>query len=94
MPLEPAALALLVGAAGLAGFIDAIAGGGGLVTLPALLYAGLPPHLALGTNKGQSVFGSGMALARFWRTPLLDRTRARRGAPAAFAGAACGVLLV
>ncbi len=35
----------------LAGFIDAIVGGGGLITIPALLFAGLSPHLALGTNK-------------------------------------------
>ena len=35
----------------LAGFVDSIAGGGGLVSLPVLMAAGLPPHLALGTNK-------------------------------------------
>ena len=35
----------------LGGFVDSIAGGGGLITLPAYLLAGLPPHLALGTNK-------------------------------------------
>ena len=35
----------------LAGFIDAIAGGGGLISLPAYLIAGLPPHMAIGTNK-------------------------------------------
>ena len=51
-------LALLWLAALGAGFVDAIAGGGGLITLPALLAAGLPPHLALGTNKLQSSFGS------------------------------------
>ena len=38
----------------LAGFIDAIAGGGGLISLPAYLIAGLPPHAALGTNKFSS----------------------------------------
>jgi uncharacterized protein len=37
-----------------AGFVDSIAGGGGLISLPALLAAGVPPHLALGTNKLQS----------------------------------------
>ncbi|MGE5430576.1 MAG: TSUP family transporter [Syntrophomonadaceae bacterium] len=42
----------------LAGLIDAIAGGGGLITLPVLLSAGFPPHMALGTNKFQSSFGS------------------------------------
>ena len=42
----------------LAGFVDSIAGGGGLISLPVLLSAGLPPQLALGTNKLQGSFGS------------------------------------
>ena len=96
MTVEPgwATVALLAGTSLVAGFIDAIAGGGGLLTLPALLSAGLPPHLALGTNKGQSVFGSGTALLYFSRTPLLDRRRARQGAAFALLGAALGVALV
>ena len=49
---------VLFGVATAAGWVDAIAGGGGLVTLPALLMAGLPPTLALGTNKLQGTFGS------------------------------------
>ncbi|HOX27015.1 MAG TPA: TSUP family transporter [Candidatus Krumholzibacteria bacterium] len=49
----------------LAGFVDAIAGGGGLITVPALLAVGLPPHLALGTNKLQSVLGVGTALRQY-----------------------------
>ena len=55
---SPAMVALLVVAAFFAGLVDAIAGGGGLIALPALLAAGLPPHVALGTNKGQAVFGA------------------------------------
>ncbi|OQX28798.1 MAG: hypothetical protein B0D92_07125 [Spirochaeta sp. LUC14_002_19_P3] len=47
------------------GFIDSIAGGGGLISLPVLLAVGFPPHLAIGTNKLQSVFGSGMAALRY-----------------------------
>ncbi|MGL4490827.1 MAG: TSUP family transporter, partial [Rhizobiaceae bacterium] len=54
-------LGLLVLAAFVAGFIDAIAGGGGLITVPALILAGLPPVVALGTNKLQSIFGSASA---------------------------------
>lgn len=42
----------------IAGLVDAIAGGGGLITLPVLLSVGFPPHMALGTNKFQSSFGS------------------------------------
>ena len=43
LPLDPFTLALLVLAAFVAGFVDSIAGGGGLITLPALLLAGIPP---------------------------------------------------
>ena len=87
-------LLALTGVAGLAGFLDAIAGGGGLLTVPALLMAGLPPHLALGTNKGQSVWGSGAALVRFARSPLLDRKRAPLAFASGLAGAVAGTLLV
>ena len=104
-PLRPAArlrrvpvslthLALLVAAAFVAGTVDAIAGGGGVITLPCLLWAGLPPQIALGTNKGQSVFGSFSAMARFGRAGLIDRARARRTFPAALVGATLGALLV
>lgn len=54
-------LLLLFLAGMLAGFIDAIAGGGGMITIPAMLLAGIPPLQALGTNKLQSLFGSGAA---------------------------------
>jgi uncharacterized membrane protein YfcA len=74
--VDPLVIALLAVTALLAGTVDAIAGGGGLITLPALLAAGLPPHLALGTNKGQSVWGSGAALVAFWRAGKVDRDRA------------------
>ncbi|MDP2862767.1 MAG: TSUP family transporter, partial [Desulfobacterales bacterium] len=49
----------------LAGFIDSIAGGGGLLLLPSLLLAGLPPPVALGTNKFASSIGTGTALINF-----------------------------
>ena len=78
----------------IAGTLDAIAGGGGLLTVPALLWAGLPPHLALGTNKGQSVFGSGAALARYARGGLVDPRRARLTFPAGLGGAVAGAALV
>ena len=78
----------------LAGTVDAIAGGGGLITLPALLAAGLPPHLAYGTNKGQSVWGSGAALATFWRGGRIDRRQAGVTFPLGLVGAALGAQLV
>jgi uncharacterized membrane protein YfcA len=77
-----------------AGTVDAIAGGGGLLTVPALLAAGLPPHLALATNKGQSVFGSFAALVRFARAGLVDGARARITFPAGLVGAVSGAALV
>jgi len=49
----------------LAGFIDSIAGGGGLLLLPSLLLAGIPPQVALGTNKFASSIGTGAALINF-----------------------------
>jgi uncharacterized protein len=87
-------IALLVVAALGAGTVDAIAGGGGLITVPALLAAGLPPHLALGTNKGQSVWGSGAAMLTFWRHGRLDLVKARLTFPLAVAGSFCGAAAV
>lgn len=63
-------LAILAVVAFVAGFIDAIAGGGGLLTTPALLTAGMPPHLVLGTNKLSSTFGSATASFTFYRRKL------------------------
>ena len=56
--MELITLLSLFGVAMVAGFLDAIAGGGGLLTVPALLATGMPPALVLGTNKLQSSFGS------------------------------------
>jgi uncharacterized membrane protein YfcA len=85
---------LLAGVAFVAGLVDAVAGGGGLLTVPALLAAGLPPHVALGTNKGQSVFGSGAALLAFRRRGALDGELARFTFPLGFCGALLGTRLV
>ena len=54
-------IVLLIAAAFVAGYIDTLVGGGGLITIPALLLAGVPPIYALGTNKLQAVAGSGTA---------------------------------
>lgn len=89
-----AQLALLVAAALAAGIVDAIAGGGGLITLPSLLAVGLPPHVALGTNKGQSVFGSAMALFRFQRAGLVNGPRAKVAFPVGLLGSFGGAALV
>jgi uncharacterized membrane protein YfcA len=87
-------IVLLAFAALCAGFVDAIAGGGGLITVPALLASGLPPHVALGTNKGQSVWGSGAAMLAFWRAGRVDRRQAAYAFPLAFVGSAVGATVV
>jgi uncharacterized membrane protein YfcA len=74
--------------------VDAIAGGGGLITVPALLAVGLPPHLALGTNKGQSVFGAAASLYRFARSGLVDGRLAQLTFPVGFLGSFVGAALV
>ncbi|MEI6388111.1 MAG: TSUP family transporter [Spirochaetota bacterium] len=96
MPFEPSPLsfALLVPAAAVAGFVDSIAGGGGIITLPALLAAGLPPHLALGTNKLQSSFGSLTAMLRYRRAGLIRLRSLVPGIAATALGAALGALTV
>jgi hypothetical protein len=92
--VAPWTLALLVLAAFAAGMVDAVAGGGGLLTVPALFAAGLPPQLALGTNKGQSVFGSGAALLAYARRGLVRGRRAAVTFPPGLVGSALGALLV
>jgi hypothetical protein len=92
--VDPLVIGMLAITAFLAGTVDAIAGGGGLITLPALFAAGLPPHLAYGTNKGQSVWGSGSALVTFWRRGRIDRRQAAIAFPLGLAGSALGVRLV
>jgi len=62
----------LTATAALAGFVDAVAGGGGLITVPALIYAGLPPALALGTNKLQSSCGTALATVKYHRAGLFQ----------------------
>ncbi|NRD46221.1 TSUP family transporter [Corallococcus exiguus] len=94
MDVSAVQLVLLCVAALSAGFVDAIAGGGGLISLPALLAAGLPAHVALGTNKGQSVFGSGAAMVRFARAGLVDWKLARATFPFGLMGAFGGAALV
>jgi uncharacterized protein len=84
----------LVVVAFLGGLVDAIAGGGGLLCLPALLAIGLPPHVALGTNKGQAVWGTGASLIGYVRAGLVDRKRAPGVFAAGFAGSLGGAALV
>ena len=70
----------------LAGFIDSIAGGGGLITVPAYMAVGLPAHMALGTNKFSSVMGLATSTYRFIKNKHVHW----RSAAAAFIGALFG----
>jgi uncharacterized membrane protein YfcA len=82
-------------AAGFAGgFVDAIAGGGGLITVPALLAAGFPPQVALGTNKFQSCFGTAVAVWRYGKAGMLRTRGIWVGAVAALLAGAGGAAVV
>jgi uncharacterized membrane protein YfcA len=77
-----------------AGFVDSIAGGGGLLTLPVLLGVHFPPQLALGTNKLQASFGSGSAAVHFTRKGLVSPRECVWGVVYTVIGAAFGSGLV
>ena len=70
--ISPWLYPLLFVTALVAGFVDSIAGGGGLITIPVLLNLGLTPQDALGTNKLQATFGSGSAAWNYGRAGLID----------------------
>ncbi len=85
-------LPLLFVVGGVAGWMDSIAGGGGLITVPVLLNLGLSPAEALGTNKLQAVFGSGSAAWHYHRAGLIGRAVA--GVVFTAIGAMLGALVV
>lgn len=77
----------------LAGFADAVAGGGGLISLPAYLMAGLPVHTAIGTNKLSSAMGTAMAVGRFSRQGYIPWKGAALYVACALVGSAGGARL-
>jgi uncharacterized membrane protein YfcA len=87
-------LPILFGTGLAAGFVDSIAGGGGLITLPVLLSLGLEPKQALGTNKLQASFGSGSASWHYARAKAVPLRDCVRGFTFSFSGAALGSLAV
>jgi uncharacterized protein len=94
MELEFTVVLLLALAGFAAGFIDSIAGGGGLLALPSLLLAGLDPVAALATNKLQGTFGTASATWTFWRKGRLNPAAHLREVVTVFIGAAFGVVAV
>lgn len=86
---------LLLFSAGLsAGFIDAIAGGGGLISVPALFWAGLPPQMALGTNKMQATWGTLMAVRKYARAGFVSWPQVRLAVLVTFIFACLGTWTV
>lgn len=94
MTVDVLTLCLLGGCSVLAGFIDSIAGGGGLLTIPALLSAGIPPTHALATNKLQSSFGSFSSSLYFIRRGYVDLRMLRHAILCTALGSMIGSLLI
>ncbi len=94
MEVELTVLALLAAVGFVAGFVDSIAGGGGLLTLPSLLLAGLDPVSALATNKLQGTFGTASASHTFWKKGLLNPGQHIPEIISVLIGSAIGVLAV
>lgn len=94
MILSPETIAFLSAAAMMAACIDAMAGGGGLITLPALLAAGISPVQAVATNKLQSCFGTFGACVAYARKGHMDLATYKWPVMAAFAGSVGGAWLL
>ncbi|MDD3279186.1 MAG: TSUP family transporter [Lachnospiraceae bacterium] len=77
----------------LAGFVDSIAGGGGLISLPAYMFAGLPAHAAIATNKMSSAMGTVVAALHFWKQGFMKWKICLPGIITAFVGSWCGARL-
>jgi uncharacterized membrane protein YfcA len=92
--IVPWQLPLLFGTGLAAGFVDAIAGGGGMITLPVLLSLGLDPQHALGTNKLQATCGSGSAAWHYAQAKTVPLRDCARGFAFSLTGAVLGTLAV
>ena len=93
MQLTPVTFLIVCPMLFLAGFVDSIGGGGGLISLPAYLLAGLPAHTAIATNKLSSSCGSALTTARFLRRGLVNVRLAVPSVFAALLGASAGARL-
>ncbi|WP_288065435.1 TSUP family transporter [Rodentibacter caecimuris] len=94
MELGTNILAILFIVAFVAAFIDAIAGGGGLITIPALLMTGIPPAVALGTNKLQAMGGAFSASLYFLRKRAVNLREFWFILVCVFLGSALGTILI
>lgn len=87
-------LALLFAVAVFAGFVDTLAGGGGLITVPTLILIGMPPIMALGTNKLQGCTGTATATLIMFRKGKIEWVKVKGLMLYAFLGAALGTLVL
>ena len=87
-------MAFLVFMTGFAGFVDSAAGGGGLISLPAYLFAGLPPHYTYATNKFSAACGTTFATASFFKNGAMNIKVGILAAIGSFAGSALGAHIV
>ncbi len=87
-------LILLLAAFFMAGFVDSVAGGGGLISIPALLLAGIPPEMAMGTNKPCSTIGSCISLALYARGGMVLWKSALVSLPVAVLAGALGTKML
>ncbi len=85
---------MLTAVAAVAGFIDAIAGGGGLLTIPAMLLANIPPVLTLGTNKLQAASGALTASITMIRKGVVSPSKMKLAIAGAFIGSVLGTIAV
>ena len=93
MQLTPVTFLIVCPMLFLAGLVDSIGGGGGLISLPAYLFAGLPVHMAIATNKLSSTCGTALATGRFIRRGLVDFRLAVPSVIMAILGASLGARL-
>lgn len=94
MPLTAAMFLIVCPLALLAGFVDAVAGGGGLISLPAYYLAGLPASTAAGTNKLSATMGTMLAVYQYGKSGKIERRIGLFSGIAAAAASALGVLLM
>ena len=92
--ISPWMMAFLMLMTGFAGFVDSAAGGGGLISLPAYLFAGLPPHYTYATNKFSAACGTTTATVRFFKNGAINVKVGVLAAIGSFAGSALGAHIV
>lgn len=94
LTVSPAMMVFLILMAGFAGFVDSAAGGGGLISLPAYLFAGLPAHYTYGTNKFSAACGTTFSTLNFFKNGAMNVKVGVLAAIGSFAGSTLGSRIV